>query len=56
MAKLRMGVVGMGMGKGHAQGFHSHPSAELVALCDIDEQRLRAVADEFVQAISHQTH
>jgi len=45
MAKLRMGVVGMGMGKGHAQGFHTHPGAELVALCDVDERRLQAVAD-----------
>ena len=47
MAKLRMGVVGMGMGSGHARGFSSHPGAELVALCDIDARRLQAVADEY---------
>ena len=46
MPKLRMGVVGMGMGKGHAVGFQSHPGAELVALCDVDARRLQVVADE----------
>lgn len=46
MKKLRMGVVGVNMGKGHALGFHSHPSAEVVALCDVDETRLNNLADE----------
>ena len=46
MSKLRMGVVGLSMGKGHAEGFRTHPDAELVALCDIDADRLRATADE----------
>ena len=45
MKKLRMGVVGMGMGQGHARGFFSHPGADLVALCDIDASRMQAVAD-----------
>lgn len=44
--KLRMGVVGLGMGRGHARGYQSHPEAELVALCDVDENRLKAVAAE----------
>ena len=30
--KLRMGVVGLGMGRGHALGFQSHPDAELDAV------------------------
>ena len=47
MKKLRMGVVGMGMGQGHARGFFSHPGADLVALCDIDASRMQAVADEY---------
>ena len=42
--RLRMGVVGLGMGQGHAQGYQSHPGAELVALCDVDEARLQSVA------------
>ena len=46
MGKLRMAVVGLGMGKGHARGYLSHRSAELVALCDADGERLGAVAEE----------
>ena len=46
MTKLRMGVVGMGMGKGHALGFQAHPGAELAALCDVDEERLWLVGNE----------
>ena len=42
--RLRMGVVGLGMGQGHAQGYQSHSGAELVALCDVDEARLQTVA------------
>ena len=44
--KLRLGVVGTGMGRAHMQGYQSHPHAELVAICDLDEQRLAATAAE----------
>ena len=44
--KLRMGVVGTGMGRGHMNGYKSHPQAELVAICDIDEKRLAEAAGE----------
>jgi predicted dehydrogenase len=39
-----MGVVGLGMGRGHAEGYQAHPGAELVALCDLDENRLKSTA------------
>jgi predicted dehydrogenase len=45
--KLKMGVVGLGMGRGHARGYQSHPGCELVALCDLDEERLKAGVGEF---------
>ena len=32
MGKLKMGVIGLGLGRGHARGYHSHPQAELVAV------------------------
>lgn len=47
VGRLKMGVVGLGMGRGHARGYHSHPQADLVAICDPDEERLRAVQEEF---------
>ncbi len=44
--KLRMAVVGLGMGRGHAKGYQTHPQADLVALCDPDTERLAATAAE----------
>lgn len=46
MKRLRMGVVGLGMGRGHARGYHSHPQADLVAIADPDEGRLAEVQEE----------
>ena len=44
MKKLRLGVVGLGMGSGHARGYMSHPQVDLVALCDMDTNKLAAEA------------
>jgi predicted dehydrogenase len=44
--KLRLGVVGVGMGRAHARGYQSHPESELVALCDVDGKRLQEAATE----------
>ena len=43
--KLRCGVIGVGMGQGHIQGYQSHPGAEVVAVADVNEARLNQVAD-----------
>jgi predicted dehydrogenase len=47
---LTVGVVGCGIGRNHiAQGYSSHPDKfRVLAVCDIDEMRLAAVADEFL--------
>ncbi|MEP7285229.1 MAG: Gfo/Idh/MocA family oxidoreductase [Chloroflexota bacterium] len=37
---LRAGVIGLGIGQLHAEGYHISPDATLVALCDADELRL----------------
>ena len=44
--KLRIGVIGLGMGKGHIRGFKTHPRAEVAAVADPDTARLETVADE----------
>ncbi|NUQ01523.1 MAG: Gfo/Idh/MocA family oxidoreductase [Armatimonadetes bacterium] len=44
--KLRVGVVGLRMGKNHVKGFQAHPEAEVVAVCDQNPTVLAAVADE----------
>ncbi len=38
--KLRCGVVGLGMGRGHITGYQSHDNCEMVAIADVDESRL----------------
>ncbi len=44
--KFRCGVVGLGMGKGHINGYTSHPNCEVVAVADLDEDRLATVQTE----------
>jgi predicted dehydrogenase len=41
-----MGVVGLGMGRAHIRGYQTHPQSEMVAICDLDGQRLDAAAAE----------
>lgn len=50
MAKrYKVGVIGCGIGRSHIlEGYASHPDKyEVTWLCDLDEARLNAVADEF---------
>lgn len=50
MAKrYKVGVIGCGIGKSHIlEGYAAHPDKyEVACLCDLDEVRLNAVADEF---------
>lgn len=44
--QLRVGVVGLGMGRHHIGQFNHHPAAQVVALADTDETRLEEVAAE----------
>lgn len=44
MDQVRIGVLGAGRGTGLAKSLRYVPSAELVAVCDADEQRLAAAA------------
>ncbi|OGV50814.1 MAG: dehydrogenase [Lentisphaerae bacterium GWF2_52_8] len=46
MKKLRVGVIGLGMGYGHVKGFQSHPAVEVVAVADTDKSRLETKAKE----------
>ncbi|MDP7252396.1 MAG: Gfo/Idh/MocA family oxidoreductase [Planctomycetota bacterium] len=44
--KVRCAVIGLGMGRHHAQNYSACPDSELYALCDIDEKRLKPLAEE----------
>lgn len=46
MKKLHVGVIGLGMGKGHINGFNKHPGAEVIAIADTDIKKLDKVGEE----------
>jgi predicted dehydrogenase len=47
MDKLKVGVIGLGIGRHHVAGYQKHPAAEVVAVADLDEARLEEIADKF---------
>jgi predicted dehydrogenase len=47
MSKIRVGVIGLGIGRHHIRGYQSHPNAEVVAVSDLDETRLQEIADQY---------
>lgn len=46
MAELRVGIVGMGIGRDNALGIARNPRGRVSALCDLNEARLPVVAAE----------
>jgi len=47
MDKLRIGIIGLGVGEKHIEGYQKHPNCEVVALCDFSEEKLRKVREEY---------
>src|ERR1700720_2024263 len=46
-APLRVAVVGAGIGAAHVRGYQAVPERfEIAALCDVDKDRARSVADQ----------
>jgi predicted dehydrogenase len=50
---LRVGVIGLGVGEKHAEGWDRHPDCEVVAICDFDPLRLEDVGARFPVAVRH---
>jgi UDP-N-acetyl-2-amino-2-deoxyglucuronate dehydrogenase len=44
---MRAAVVGLGVGRAHAEAYHQLPETELVAVCDANEARLEPVAEQY---------
>ena len=47
MNVMRIGVIGLGMGRHHIAGYQSHPEAQVVAVADLDAAHLQEIADSF---------
>jgi len=45
--RLRVGVIGLGIGRMHIEGWRQHPQVDVVAIADTDEKRLDAVGEQF---------
>ena len=43
---LRVGVIGLGMGRHHVAAFQDHPQAQVVAIADLDPERLAQIGDQ----------
>jgi predicted dehydrogenase len=45
--RIRVGIVGVGIGAHHARGYSKCDGVEIVALCDLDTDRAQKVAEEY---------
>lgn len=45
--KLGVGVIGVGIGQLHLQGYTEHPDSQVVVICDINEERGKKAAAKF---------
>jgi len=46
MSNLKVGVIGLGMGRCHVSDFARHPQVDVVAIADMDTERLTEIGDE----------
>ncbi len=45
--RLRVGIVGLGIGRSHIEGWRQHPQVDVVAVADADPARLAAVGEQY---------
>ena len=45
--RLRVAVIGLGIGRMHIEGWRQHPAVEVVAIADPDPLRLQQVGEQF---------
>jgi predicted dehydrogenase len=45
--RLRVGVVGLGYGRKHIEGWRQHPGVDVVAIADPNSERLHAIGDQY---------
>lgn len=45
--KLKVGIIGMGVGESHIEGFQRHSGCEVVALCDFSDDKFRMCNEKY---------
>lgn len=47
MKRLRAGIIGLGVGEQHIDGYESHPECEVVALCDFSDEKFAMAQEKY---------
>ena len=47
MERLRVGIIGLGVGEKHIEAYQRHPGCEVVALCDFSSEKLSAIGSKY---------
>ena len=47
MKKLKIGVIGLGVGEAHIKSYRNIPSTEVVSICDLDKERLEKIGNYY---------
>jgi len=50
MEDLRIGIIGLGVGEKHIDGYMRHPKCQVTAICDLSEKRLSEVRGKYPDA------
>ena len=45
--KLNVGIIGLGVGEKHIDGYSKHPSCKITALCDFSPEKLNRAKDQY---------
>ena len=45
--KIKAGVIGLGMGKTHLEGYKTCKDAEIIAICDVNKERLEFIKKQY---------
>jgi predicted dehydrogenase len=53
---LKVGVIGLGMGRHHVEGFQMHPAAKVTAIVDLNQELLAQCAQKYQVAHQYQDY
>lgn len=45
--KLKAGIIGLGVGEAHITGYEEHPDCQVVAVCDLDSEKLNDASQKY---------
>lgn len=54
--KVRVGIIGLGMGRHHARAYNESGKADIAALCDLDPKLLAQYGSMYPQAATYQSY